>query len=66
MSSDDDQRDAARYRLLRSMHWSDSPLAIVVDPKKSLVLGSVCLSNDLLDQRVDQLLQLRTAAGEVR
>lgn len=50
-----DARDAARYRKLRSQHWNDGELAVVLNPKRNLRLGAFCPSGDLLDEYVDKL-----------
>lgn len=47
--------NARRYEKLRVMHWSDSPLAIAVDPQKSVKLGHDTLSEDRLDDFLDNL-----------
>lgn len=47
--------DAKRYRKLRMCHWSDGPIAVVHDPKQNLKLGSLCLSEKLLDAYLDTL-----------
>ena len=45
--------DAERYRWLRAQHWSDSMLAVVVDPKSAVKLGYDCPSLQRLDEIVD-------------
>lgn len=51
--------DGERYRLLRSMSWFDSPLAVVADPKKAVKLGHDCPSGVQLDDMLDALLRKR-------
>lgn len=46
---------AERYRRLRECHWSNSQMCVVMDPKKSILLGSDCPSRELLDAAVDNL-----------
>ena len=47
--------DAERYRKLRQQHWYDSPIAVVVNPKQSIKMGSVCPSEERLDEIIDGL-----------
>lgn len=49
-----DQRDAARYRWLRSQHWESSRVCVVTHPKKNVRLGTICPSGDALDKIVDE------------
>ena len=46
-------RDAERYRKLRTFHWSESSMCVVLDPKKSVLLGAVCPSDTNLDDYID-------------
>lgn len=55
------RRDAERWRKLRDMHWSCSPLAVVQDPKKACHLGSVMPSGAQLDEAVDAVIAIETA-----
>ena len=45
--------DAERYRKLRAMHWNESPLCVVADPKQAVRLGYDCPSGDRLDALLD-------------
>ena len=45
--------DAARYRKLRAMHWSDNRLTVVAHPRDSVKLGAMTFSGDLLDAALD-------------
>lgn len=56
VSMADDKLDAARYRELRSCHWDDSELAVVLHPKKNVMLGTVCPSEESLDELLDARL----------
>ena len=47
------QKEAARYRALREMHWSESPMVVVTKPKASLRLGAECPSRERLDEAID-------------
>lgn len=47
------RRDAERYRWLRVQHWSDSPLAVVVNPKTAIKLGHDAPSHERLDAAID-------------
>lgn len=49
--------DAARYRWLRAQHWSDSTLAVVRDPKHSVMFGHECPSLALLDDAIDRAME---------
>lgn len=55
--------DAARYRKLRAMHWSESPLAVVSAPKQNVKLGAYCPSLALLDEELDKLAESGTAGA---
>lgn len=50
------RKDAARYRWLRSQHWSESPLCVVVNPKDAVRLGHDCPSLDRLDEAIDDAM----------
>jgi len=54
--SDDDKRDAQRYRWLRNQHWSDNVVGIVRHPGEVLKLGTVCYSDASLDRLIDEAL----------
>lgn len=43
------KRDAELYGELRKMHWTDSPMCVVRNPKASVKLGSDCPSGERLD-----------------
>lgn len=47
------RRDAERYRKLRVMHWNESPLCVVADPKRAVRLGYDCPSGERLDAMLD-------------
>ena len=47
--------DAERYRKLRVMTWDSSPICVVRDPKRQLILGTDCPSHDRLDEALDSL-----------
>lgn len=55
-ASDDDKRDAQRYRWLREQHWSDNVVGIVRHPGEVLKLGTVCYSDASLDRLIDEAL----------
>lgn len=50
------EKNSARYELLRSLHWSDGALAVVVNPKEAVKLGHVCPSGPQLDAAIDELM----------
>lgn len=52
-----DRKDAERYRYLRECHWEGKGLAVVMDAT-TLKLGTQCLSEGLLDEHLDVLLEL--------
>lgn len=54
--ADANERDAGRYRWLRKRHWSDSTLAVVAVPKRSVKLGEDCPSEERLDAAIDQVM----------
>lgn len=47
------RRDAERYRKLRVMHWNESPLCVVADPKRAVRPGYDCPSGERLDALLD-------------
>lgn len=47
------REDAARYRALRAMNWHDSPMCVVMDPKRAVKLGHDCPSLERLDAAID-------------
>lgn len=57
------RKDAERYRWLRSQHWSESEIAVVSFPKKSVKLGSDCPTDHRLDDAIDAVMG-RTSAHE--
>ena len=50
-----DTEDAERYRTLRALHWSNSEMCVVTNPKDSVQLGTLCPSEDQLDTMVDKI-----------
>ena len=48
-------KNAERYQKLRAMHWSESPMCVVVNPKESVKLGHDCPCGDRLDEMLDNL-----------
>lgn len=48
-------KDAERYRKIRAMHWNDSDLCVVLNPKDSVKLGVDCPSNERLDSMLDAI-----------
>ena len=51
--TDEDTRDAERYRWLREQHWNEADMAVVCYPKKSVKLGFDCPSGQRLDEALD-------------
>ena len=51
------RRDSERYRWLRSQHWSDGQLSVVVNAKASVRLGANCPSHELLDEAIDSAMK---------
>lgn len=49
------RENAGRYRWLRQQHWSTSTLAVVMDPKKNVEIGTTCPSMEQLDAEIDRL-----------
>mgnify|MGYP003605835240 CR=1 FL=1 len=54
-----DAKDAARWRCLRAMHWSESELCVVLKPKKFVKLGAYCPSLAELDKFIDDIRAAR-------
>ena len=48
-----DAEDAARYRWLRTQHWSESYLCVVANPKQAVKLGHDCPIHRRLDTAID-------------
>jgi len=63
-ASEDDRRDAERYRKIRAMHWSQGDDTLVVVRSKSLRLGTRTFSDYLLDEAIDAALHSNTARAE--
>lgn len=57
------RQDAARYRVLRAMHWNSSPLAVVRDPKRQVRLGADCPSLERLDAELDAFIAEMSEVG---
>lgn len=54
-----DAVDAARYRWLRSQHWLDGQLAVVMNPKEAVKLGRAdCPTLKRLDDAIDSAMAL--------
>ena len=51
------RKDAGRYQWLRSQHWSDGQLAVVVNAKVNVRLGANCPSHELLDEAIDAAMK---------
>jgi len=51
------RKDSERYRWLRSQHWSDGQLSVVVNAKASVRLGANCPSHELLDEAIDAAMK---------
>jgi uncharacterized protein YhaN len=51
------QKDAARYRWLRSQHWDTGTLAVVANPKSAVKLGGYCPSLEQLDADIDAAIR---------
>lgn len=49
--------DAIRYRWLRECHWSNSEMAVVVNPKKAMKLGHVAPFGSYLDAKIDAAMR---------
>lgn len=49
------RKDAERYLWLRKQHWSDSDIAVVVNPKKHTRLGAILPTFELLDDAIDHM-----------
>ena len=54
------KQDAERYRWLRNQHWYDSDLCVVLYPKNSVKLGSVCPCSVYLDSAIDVAMEKET------
>lgn len=50
----DTSTDAENYRWLRKQFWDESTLCVVLHPKKNVLLGSICPSEDLLDKLIKE------------
>ncbi|WGY69866.1 hypothetical protein KEC55_07835 [Burkholderia cepacia] len=59
--TDDDKRDAERYRWLRQQHWNESTLFVVAGHHSLVRLGTDCPSDERLDAAIDA-----ASAGEGR
>lgn len=55
-----DTEHAQMYRFIRSVHWYDSPMAVVMNPKEAVKLGHYCPSGDLLDAEIQKLMKEKT------
>jgi Lar family restriction alleviation protein len=51
------EQDARRYRWLRTQHWHDNKMCIVLRPKENIRLGADCPSRDLLDEAIDAAIR---------
>lgn len=49
------EKDAQRYRKIRSMTWNTSRFAVVANPRNPALLGIYTPSGDLLDKELDSL-----------
>lgn len=47
------REDAARYRWLRSQHWEEASMCVLMQPKVAVKLGYDCPSLDRLDAAID-------------
>lgn len=47
------QRDAVRYRWLRTQFWDEGSMCVVMNPKSHVVLGAICPSHKQLDSAID-------------
>lgn len=45
---------ALRYEWLRAQHWSESELAVVVNPKQAIKLGHQAPFGKMLDTMIDR------------
>jgi hypothetical protein len=52
-----DEKDAARYRWLRSQHWTNETIAAVVIDGHSVFPGSDCPSGQRLDDAIDRFMK---------
>ncbi|WGK60533.1 ead/Ea22-like family protein [Halopseudomonas sp. SMJS2] len=46
------RKDAELYRALRAMHWNNSPLAVVRNPKLAIKPGHDCPGDERLDEAI--------------
>lgn len=53
----DIERDARRYRLLRSLHHQTGKFAVVQDPRNNVKLGAYLPYESLLDAELDLILE---------
>lgn len=56
-ASDDDKRDAQRYRWLREQRWHDGGIAVVRYSEKNVRIGTSCYSERRLDEMIDKELE---------
>ena len=55
--SDDDKRDAQRYRWLREQYWNGNVIAVVERPRDTVKIGTQTYSGVNLDALIDKELQ---------
>lgn len=55
-ASDDDKRDAQRYRWLREQHLNDNFVGVVRHPEEVLKFGTVCYSGASSNRLIDEAL----------
>lgn len=58
------EKDAARYRALREMHWCESSMCVVTNPKKAVKLGAFCPSGVNLDNEIDTAMEASNAKAD--
>jgi len=58
------EANAARYEWLRSQHWDEGKLCVVMAPKISVKLGSPCPSMGILDETIDSFIREKDPANE--
>lgn len=56
-ASDDDKRDAQRYRWLREQYWDGNVIAVVERPRDTVKIGTQTYSGVNLDALIDKELQ---------
>ena len=56
-ASDDDKRDAQRYRWLREQYWNGNVIAVVERPRDTVKIGTQTYSGVNLDALIDKELQ---------